>query len=295
MSVILYPTTFSISGLSLVPCSPFHQLVSLFFKQNTICLHSYNCKQCKEENVKVIKHSSNWATVCLLNTVTLLPCWNHATISVKDRSINIIVNHTKGWSKRWKWAKPKVTKTNGRKNQNGTQTTRKLTQHMHNTTWHECQTNLGGVVNKTSALWVAWKGRETGWLVRCQMMCQWFSHSISQYTGQYQLFSLKHLFVCTNSLSGPNGVKLQFSWVGPGQSWNPQRWEIMLRMHLKTIFLVFWKISESWNPAVAWKVPSNRSKLQFIKKTTTTTHSLFHLYKHLSHVMKFNVKHDNQV
>ena len=26
-------------------------------------------------------------------------------------------------------------------------------------------------------------------------------------------------------------------------------------MHLEAIFIAFWKISESWNPAVAWKVP----------------------------------------
>ena len=46
------------------------------------------------------------------------------------------------------------------------------------------------------------------------------------------------------------------TWVGPCESLNPDRWEITPKMHLKTIFIDFWKIRkihfESWNPAVAW-------------------------------------------
>ena len=48
---------------------------------------------------------------------------------------------------------------------------------------------------------------------------------------------------------------LTLTWVGPDQSINPERWEFTLKMHLKDIFIAFWKTSESWNPAVAWKVP----------------------------------------
>ena len=35
---------------------------------------------------------------------------------------------------------------------------------------------------------------------------------------------------------------------------NPEREEFTLKMHLKAIFIAVWKISESWNPAVAWEV-----------------------------------------
>ena len=36
----------------------------------------------------------------------------------------------------------------------------------------------------------------------------------------------------------------------------PDRWEITQKMHHNHRSIAFWKISESWNPAVAWKVPS---------------------------------------
>ena len=39
------------------------------------------------------------------------------------------------------------------------------------------------------------------------------------------------------------------------ESWEENS-EITLKMHLHAIFTAFWKISEFWNPAVAWKVPS---------------------------------------
>ena len=36
-----------------------------------------------------------------------------------------------------------------------------------------------------------------------------------------------------------------YTWVGPGDSLNPVRWEFTLKMYLKAIFTAFCKISES--------------------------------------------------
>ena len=41
---------------------------------------------------------------------------------------------------------------------------------------------------------------------------------------------------------------------GLGLSLNSEKWKITLKMHLNNILNSFWKISEFWNPAVAWKV-----------------------------------------
>ena len=47
---------------------------------------------------------------------------------------------------------------------------------------------------------------------------------------------------------------------GWDHSLNPERWEFTLKMHLKSLFwgvvFAFSKISDSKNPAVAWKVPT---------------------------------------
>ena len=43
-------------------------------------------------------------------------------------------------------------------------------------------------------------------------------------------------------------------WV---KSFNPERWEITLKMRLRTIFVSFWKTSESWSPAAAWEAPTH--------------------------------------
>ena len=67
-----------------------------------------------------------------------------------------------------------------------------------------------------------------------------------------------------------------FISVEQGKSLNPERWKITLKMHLNTICIAFWKISESWNLAVARKAPPmfliNGKKESLKKRTTWKAH-----------------------
>ena len=51
-----------------------------------------------------------------------------------------------------------------------------------------------------------------------------------------------------NGITGRNALPVQHyhPWVGPGQSLNPECWEITLQMHLTAMFIAFPKISQSW-------------------------------------------------
>ena len=65
--------------------------------------------------------------------------------------------------------------------------------------------------------------------------------------------------ITTGKRTGP----IPNTWVGPGSSLNPKRWEFTLKTHLKAIFTAFWHISEYWNPAAAWKVASMLTQTLF--------------------------------
>ena len=67
----------------------------------------------------------------------------------------------------------------------------------------------------------------------------------------HQILMRQHVCYLVTNVNTKN----HFSWVGPGYSLNPERWEFTLKMHLKAIFIAFWKLSESWNPVVAWNAP----------------------------------------
>ena len=59
----------------------------------------------------------------------------------------------------------------------------------------------------------------------------------------------------TNTVNQNNAINKHTSWVGPSWSLNSEQWKFSLKMQFKVILTAFWKISEAWNLAVAWKVP----------------------------------------